>query len=140
MDQIKNSLTTINTQLNNINPTGTDVTASVTAYTNAKGSIALVPANANATLATAFSYQTPFDGAGATAATLPSNLPNDLGSNAAANAGTPIFNAYNGLDAIQAIISGMATGAQNLQTQISGSFATGLDAAKGPLKDVATTL
>lgn len=140
MDDIKNSLTTINTQLNNINPTGTDVTASVTAYTNAKGAIAIVPANANATLATPFSYETPFDASGATAPTLASNLPADLGSNAAANAGTPIFNAYNGLDAVQAIISGMAAGAASLQTAIAGSFATGLDAAKGPLKDVATTL
>jgi len=71
---------------------------------------------------------------------LASNLPTDLGSNNPADAGTPIYNAYYGLDLIQTGLSDMSNGAQSLKTTISSGFSTALDAAKQPLQDVAKLL
>lgn len=88
---------------------------------------------------TAYNYKTPFDSAGATA-TLASDFPTTLGSNAAGDSTTPIFISGVALDAIQNIINQVSAGAQNLKTSISGTFNSSLDTAKSTIGDVAGTL
>jgi hypothetical protein len=141
VDTIKNGLGTVATQLNLVVPTGAVAIAIGTTGTAAKDGMGLFPSQGtNATRMTAFNYKTPFDSAGATA-TLPSNLPAELGSNNAADAGTPIYNAYVAIDTMVTSLGEISTGAQTLQTSISGgTFNTTLDGAKTAIGDIASTL
>lgn len=98
IDTIKNGLGTVATQLNSVVPTGAVSIAVGTTGTGAKdGMGSFASLGTNATRMAAFNYKTPFD-SGAATATLPSNLPAELGSNNVADAGTPIYNAYVALD------------------------------------------
>lgn len=126
---IKTGLGTVDTQLTAIIPTGPTFSAVYGTGTSARDSIGVLPSGTNATRMPAYNYKTPFDSVAATA-TLPSDFPATLGSNAAADAGTPTYLTYVALDTIQTSLNQIAGGAQSLKTTISGTFNSSLDSAK----------
>lgn len=106
----------------------------------ARSAIALVPSNTNATRAPSWNYGSPFN-VNAPGGNVPSKLSADLGSNAVADAGTPIFNACAGLDGVQSGLNQVVGGAASLQSTISGgAFNTSLDQAKTAIGKVANIL
>jgi hypothetical protein len=136
---IQNNLTNIDTTLTSIVPTGAVAMATTAAWTAAKTAIDQLPTGTAAGKYAAYNYKTPFDSAAATL-TLPSKMPNDLGSTNAADSSSAIYIAYNGLIAIQDVINQVTGGAQGVKTTIASGFSTALTSAKKILKDVSDTL
>ena len=136
---VKNNLTNIDAQFSTIIPTGATALATTNAYNAARTAIDIIPTNAAAGKVSAYNYKTAFNNAAGTL-TLPSTLPNALGSTNAADSTSAVYLTYTGLATIQSVIDQITVGAQAIKTQISGGFGTALDSAKGVMKNISNTL
>jgi hypothetical protein len=126
---IQGNLTFIDTTLTSIVPTGAVGSATITESNSAKSAIDQIPTGSAGGKVPAFNYGTPFTTASAPL-TLPSRMPNDLGSTNMADSNSVIFLAYDGISTIQSIVNQVTSGAQSVKDTISGGFTNALTSAK----------
>jgi hypothetical protein len=138
---MQNNLTFIDTTLTSIIPGGTGTVggATIGASSVAKSGIDAIPTGTAAGKVPAYNYGTPFTTPSALQ-TLPSKMPNDLGSTNIADANSVIYVAYNGISTIQSIVNQVIGGAQGVKNTISSGFSNALNQAKKVLGGVSGTL
>jgi hypothetical protein len=136
---MQNNLTFIDTTLSSIVPTGAVGGATIGASSAAKSGIDFIPTGTAGGKVPAYNYRTPFTTPGAPL-TLPSKMPDDLGSTNNADANSVIYVAYNGISTIQNIVNQVIGGAQGVKDTIASGFGTALNQTKKVLKGVSGTL
>ena len=136
---MQGNLSFIDSTLTSIVPTGTVGLETITRSNAAKSAINLIPTGTLAGKVPAYNYGTPFTTSGAPV-TLPSKMPDDLGSTNIVDSNSVIYVAYNGISTIQNIVYQVIDGAQSVKNTISSGFSTALTQAKNVLKGISGTL
>lgn len=115
---------------------GSDVLAAGAAWTTAKNHIDLIPNGFAGQRKATFNYLTPFD-ASTAQTSLPSSLPQNLGSTASGDAATPIYLATAGIQIVQDSLNTLGVTANTIVGVIGGgTFSTALDTAKTTIDNV----
>ena len=137
---MQGNLSFIDSTLTSIVPTGTVGLETITRSNAAKSAIDVIPTGSAGGKVTAYNYGTPFD-APMASQTLPSKMPDDLGSTNIIDSNSVIYVAYNGISTIQSIVNQVTSGAQSVKDTIaSGLSSTTLTSAKKAIKGVSNSL
>lgn len=134
---IQNNLATISS---NVNSVSTAINNANSAFNTAKNSIDLIPTGATGGKVAAFTYNTPLN-ANPTSSSIPSKLPDDLGSINSADNASAIYLVTDALTQIQNGLNQVKTASDGVNTAFSDpNFSTTLGTVKTTLNDVVSKI
>lgn len=107
---MQGNLSFIDSTLTSIVPTGTVGSATITTSNAAKSAINVIPTGSAGGKVPAYNYRKPFSSSSALL-TLPSKMPDDLGSTNILDSNSVIYVAFNGISTIQNIVYQVIDGA-----------------------------